>query len=74
LRRNSPLKHFFEGKLAIKIYITGRRGRKYKQLLDENNEKRRYWKFIEEALDRIHTLWRTHFGRGCGSLPRQARE
>jgi hypothetical protein len=49
--------------------MTGRLGRKRKQLLDDLKEKRRYWKFKEEALDCI--VWRTHFGRGHGPLVRQ---
>jgi hypothetical protein len=36
--------------------MTGRRGRRRKQLLDDLKEKIRYWKLKEEALDR--TLWR----------------
>jgi hypothetical protein len=39
--------------------MTGRRGRRRKQLLDDLKEKRRYCKLKEEALDR--TLWRTRF-------------
>jgi len=46
--------------------VTGRRGRRRKQLLGDRKEKRGYWKLKEEALDR--TLWRTGFGRGCGSI------
>jgi hypothetical protein len=49
--------------------MTGRRGRRRKQLLDDLKEKRRYWKLKEEALDR--TLWRTRFGRGYGPVVRQ---
>ena len=30
------------------------------------NETRRYWKLKDEAQDRI--VWRTQFGRGCGSV------
>jgi hypothetical protein len=41
-----------EGTLEVRIEMTGRRGRKRKQLLDELKEKRRYWKLKEEALDR----------------------
>jgi hypothetical protein len=33
-----------EGKLEARIEMTGRRGRRRKQLLDELKEKRRYWK------------------------------
>jgi hypothetical protein len=38
-----------EGKLAGRIEMTGRRGRRREQLLDELQEKRRYWKLKEEA-------------------------
>jgi hypothetical protein len=58
-----------EGKLEGRIEMTGRRGRRRKQLLDDLKEKRRYWKFKEEAPDR--TLWRTRFGRGYGPVVRQ---
>jgi hypothetical protein len=62
LRRNCLLKHVIEGKLEGRIEMTGRRGRRRKQVLDDLKEKRRYCKLKEEALDR--TLWRTGFGRG----------
>jgi hypothetical protein len=62
LRRNCLLKHVIEGKLEGKIEMTERRGRRRKQLLDDLEENRRYWKLKEEALDR--TPWRTRFGRG----------
>jgi hypothetical protein len=52
LRRNCLLKHVIEGKLEGRIEMTGRRGRKRKQLLDDLKNKRRYWKLKEEALDR----------------------
>jgi hypothetical protein len=58
-----------EGKLEGRIEMTGRRGRKRKQLLNDLKEKRIYWKLNEEALDR--TLWRTRFGRGYGPVVRQ---
>jgi hypothetical protein len=60
LRRNCLLKHVIEGKLEGRVEMTGRRGRRCKQLLDDVKEKRRYWKLKEEALDR--TVWRTRFG------------
>jgi hypothetical protein len=41
-----------EEKLEGRIEMTGRRGRRRKQLLDDLKEKRRYCKFKEEALDR----------------------
>jgi hypothetical protein len=72
LRRNCLLKHVIEGKLEGRIEMTGRRGRRRKQLLDDLKEKRRYLKLKEEALDR--TLWRTRFGRGYGPVLRQTTE
>jgi hypothetical protein len=41
LRRNCLLKHVIEGKLEGRIEMTGRRGRRCKQLLDDLKEKRR---------------------------------
>jgi hypothetical protein len=42
LRRYCFLKHVIEGKLEGRIEITGRRGRRRKQLVDGIKEKRRY--------------------------------
>jgi hypothetical protein len=72
LRRNNVLKHVIEGKLDGRIEMTGRRGRRRTQLLDDLKENRRYWKVKEEALDR--TLWRTRFGRSYGPVVRQTTE
>jgi len=44
--------------------MTGRRGRRHKQLLDDLKEKRGYRKLKEEALD----LWRTRFRRSYGPV------
>jgi hypothetical protein len=49
-----------------KTEVTGRRRRRHKQLLADLQEKRGYCTFKEEALDR--TVWRTGFGRGCGTV------
>jgi hypothetical protein len=63
LRKNCLLiKHVIEGR----IEVTGRRGRRPKQLLDDLKETRVYWKLNEEELER--TLWRTCFGRGYGPV------
>ena len=43
--------------------MTGRRGRRRKQLLYDK-ETRGYWKMKEEAVDR--SLWRNGFGREHG--------
>jgi hypothetical protein len=72
LRRNCLLKHVIEGKLGGRIEMTGRRGRRRKQLLDDLKEERRYWKLQEEALDR--TVCRTRIGRGYGPVVRQTAE
>jgi hypothetical protein len=69
LRRNCLLKHVIEGKIQGRIEVTGRRGRRRKQLLNDLKDKREYWKLKEEALDR--TLWRTRFGRSYGPVVRQ---
>jgi hypothetical protein len=61
-----------EGKLEGRIEMTGRRGRRRKQLLDDLKEKRRYWNLKEEALDR--SQWRSRFGRGYGPVVRQTAE
>jgi len=49
--------------------VTGRRGIKRKQLLDDIKEMREYFKLKEEALD--HIPWRTRFGRCYGDDVRQ---
>jgi hypothetical protein len=72
LRRNCLLKRVIEGKLEGRIEMTGRRGRRRKQLLVDLKEKRQYWKLKEEALDR--SQWRSRFGRGYGPVVRQTTE
>jgi hypothetical protein len=72
LCRNCLLKHVIEGKLERRIEMTGRRGRRRKQLLYDLKEKRRYCKLKEESLDR--TLWRSCFGRGYGPVVRNTTE
>jgi len=52
--------------------VTGRRGRRHHQLLDDLNEERDYRKWKEKALDRA--LCGLRFGRGYGPLVRQAAE
>ena len=71
LRRNCLLKHVIEGKLEDRSEMTGIRGRRFKQLVDDVKEKRKYWKLKVEALDR--TVWRTRFGWGYGSVVRDNR-
>ena len=56
LCRNCLLKRVIERKIEGRIEMTGRRGRRSKQLLDDLKEKRGKWKLKEEALDR--RLWK----------------
>ena len=69
LSRNRLLKHVSESKIEGRIEVTGRRERRRKQLLNDLKEKKGYWKFKEEALDR--TVWRTCLGREKGFIVRQ---
>jgi len=64
LRRNCLLIHL----IKAKIKLTGKRGRRSEQLLDDLMETRGYCKLKEEALDR--NLRRTRFGRGYGPVVR----
>jgi hypothetical protein len=49
--------------------VTGRRGRRHRELLDGLKGRRGYTHLKEEALDR--TMWRAGFGRGFGHFVRQ---
>ena len=69
---NCLLKHVIEGTIKGRVEVTGRRGRRRKQLMDDLKEKRGSWKFKEETLAR--TLWGTRFGRGYGPVARQTTE
>ena len=64
------LKHIIEGKIEGKMEVKGRRGIRCKQLLDDLEEKRRYFK--EEALNR--TVLKTRFVRIYGPVIRQIRK
>jgi len=52
--------------------VTGRRGRRSEQLLDDLKEKREYCKLRGEALDRI--LWGSRLGTGCGPVVMQTKQ
>jgi hypothetical protein len=56
---NCLLKHVVEGKIHGNREVTGRRGRRRNQLLDDVKETRRRWKLQEEALDR--SVWKTYY-------------
>jgi len=51
LHMNCFLK-YIEGKIGGRIEVTGRRGRKCKQLLEDLQEEGGYWKLKEESLNR----------------------
>ena len=72
LCRNCLLKHVNDGKVEGRMKVTGTRGRRHKQLLDDLKAKRGYWKLKESALD--CTLWRIRFGRGYGPVVRETTE
>jgi hypothetical protein len=50
-RRNCLLKQVIEGKIEGRMGVTGRRGRRRKQILDKRKETREHWK-LKEALER----------------------
>ena len=51
LRRNCLLQRVIEGKIKWGVEVTGRRGRRRRELLDDLKERRGYSQFKEEALD-----------------------
>jgi len=69
LSRNCPPNHGIEGKVEGMIEVTGRRGRRRRELVKDCKEKKGYWKLIDEALDR--TVWRTRFKRCYGTVVTQ---
>jgi hypothetical protein len=52
-----------------RMKVTRRQGRKWKKLLDDFKKRRGYLKLKEEVSD--CTVWRIHFGRGCGRVIKQ---
>jgi len=69
LRRNCLLQQVIEGKIKGGIEVTGRRGRRRRELLDDLKERRGYSHLKEETVDR--TIWRARFGRIFGPVVRQ---
>ena len=70
LKHRCILKHVAEEKTEGRIKVTGRRERICKQLLEDINKKKEWWKLNVETLD--HILWRTRFRRGHGPVVRQS--
>jgi len=69
LRRKCLLQHVIAGKIKGGIEVTGRRGRRRRNLLDDLKERRGYSHLKEEALD--HTMWRARVDGGFGPVVRQ---
>jgi len=69
LRRNCLLQRVIEGKIKGGIEVTGRRGRRRRELLDDLKGRRGCSHLKEAALDL--TMWRARFGRGFGPVVRQ---
>lgn len=69
LSGNCLLKRLIERKIEGRNRSDGKKRRRCKQVLDEFKEKRVYWKFKKDALDR--TVWRSRFGRCYGPVLRQ---
>jgi hypothetical protein len=67
------LKHINEGKIEGSVEVTvGRGRRRRKQLLDDLQEEKKYWRLKDEALD--STLWTISFVIGYGRVVRQTTE
>jgi hypothetical protein len=49
---NCLIKHVVKGKVAGRIKVKARRGRRRKQLLDDLKEKKGHWKLKREEVDR----------------------
>jgi hypothetical protein len=69
LCRNCILQQVIEDKIKEGIEVTGSRGRRHRELLDDLKERRRHSHLKEEALDRA--MWKACFGRGFGPVVRQ---
>jgi hypothetical protein len=62
----------FEGWVNGRIEMTGRRGKRRKQLLDDLEKPRGHWILKQETSDRAR--WETCLGRGYGPVVRQSTE
>jgi hypothetical protein len=61
LRRNCLQQWVTEGKIQGRTEVTGRQGRRHRNLLEDLKENRGYSHLKEEALNR--TMWRARFGK-----------
>jgi hypothetical protein len=65
-RTNCLPKRIIEGKIGGRIEVSGRQGRRRKQLLDDLKETRGCWKL--KAITLNCTLFRIRAERGCGPV------
>ena len=72
LCRNCLLKYSTVGKIEGRMNVTQRRGKRRKQLMDNNKETTGYCRLKEEALAR--TLYGIHFGIGHEPVERETTE
>ena len=72
LCRNWLLKHIIKGKVEVLVEVTGRQGRRSKQLLEDFNKARGRWKLKAETIDRA--VWIIRFARGYEHVVRQTTE
>jgi hypothetical protein len=72
LRINCFLSQVIEGKTKGRMEVTGRRGRRRRNLPDDLKERRGYSHMKNESLDR--TMWTARFGRVFGLVVRQTAE
>ena len=59
MHKDYLLKHVIEAKIERRIEVTGRRERRHRQLPNDLEENRGYWKMKQEALD--CNVWTTCF-------------
>ena len=71
LRKYCLTKHLTEGKIEGRIEVTGRRGKRRKQVLDDLEEREDTG---SRKTKRSISQWRTRFGRGYGPVVRQTTE
>jgi len=69
LHRNCLLQRVIKGTIKGGLEVTGRRGRRRRELLDDLKKRGGCSHLQEEALD--CTVWRARFGRGFGPVVRQ---
>jgi hypothetical protein len=60
VRRNCLLINFTEERIKVRLEVVRKRGRRRKQLPDDLNEKRGYWKLREEVKNNIYICFQSN--------------